>query len=71
MLQEVVEVSVLFQEESFLPASELAVATPPLSSEPLVSQQPRDGDFRRAHGTQEKVTFSLCLLSVCVRLLTF
>lgn len=57
VLQEVVEVTMLFQEESPLPVSEPAVTTPPVSSEPFVSQQHRVGDTRRAHGTQEKVTF--------------
>lgn len=41
-------------EESPLPVSEPAVTTPPVSSEPFVSQQHRVGDTRRAHGTQEK-----------------
>lgn len=67
-LQEVNELSMLFQEESALPASEPAVTLPPLPSEPLVSQQARGGDTRRAHGHLEKVTVSICLLSVCVKL---
>lgn len=45
-------------EESPSPASEPAVSTPPLSSQSLVSQQPRVGETRRAHSTQEKLKVS-------------